>query len=44
MKHGIGRMVYKNKEEYYGYMENDKRHGEGVMTYANKDYYSGIFS
>lgn len=47
MKHGIGKMIYKEKEppadkgEYYGYWENGKRHGEGMLTYPNKDVYSG---
>ena len=40
-KHGIGKMVYKQKGEYYGYWENGKRHGEGVFTYINKDTYTG---
>ncbi len=45
MKHGIGKMTYRTKEdykgEYYGYWENGRRHGEGVFTYPSKDTYSG---
>lgn len=49
LKHGIGRLVYKEKGEYYGnsraiaigQWENGKRHGEGIFTYPNKDVYSG---
>jgi radial spoke head protein 1 len=46
-KHGIGRMYYSNKSEYFGINKNlgnflnGKRNGEGMFTYANKDIYSG---
>ncbi len=40
-KHGIGKMVYKDKSEYHGYWENGKKHREGVFKYPNKDIYSG---
>jgi len=41
MKHGIGKMIFKDKGEYYGYWENGKRHGEGIFTYKNQDIYTG---
>jgi radial spoke head protein 1 len=41
MKHGIGKMTYKEKGEYHGYWENGKKHREGVFKYLNKDIYSG---
>lgn len=46
-KHGIGKMFYSSKGEYFGIFfytgnfVNGKRNGEGMFTYVNKDIYSG---
>lgn len=41
MRHGNGKMTYKNGEEYNGGWKEDKRSGTGVMKWANGDSYEG---
>eukprot|EP00753_Platysulcus_tardus_P015087 PLAT4772.1.p2 GENE.PLAT4772.1~~PLAT4772.1.p2 ORF type:complete len:250 (-),score=84.40 PLAT4772.1:70-750(-) len=40
-RHGVGRMMYPNGDEYYGEWVDNRAHGEGTYKYSNGDVYSG---
>ena len=40
-RHGSGKMLYDNGNQYKGRWSIGKRHGRGRMDYANGDIYSG---
>ena len=41
IKHGKGKYVWRNWDQYIGYWDQDKRHGKGKMVYKNGDMYDG---
>ena len=41
LRHGFGKMTFKNLGVYEGQWEKDKMHGSGKMTYENGDVYDG---
>eukprot|EP01036_Dinobryon_divergens_P022288 gene22288-30531_t len=42
-KHGIGRFIYENGDEYEGEWANDKKHGKGIYRMVNGDVFEGEF-
>jgi len=42
-KHGIGRFIYDNGDDYEGEWKDDRKHGRGVYKLSNGDVYEGDF-
>ena len=40
---GVGKMIYKNGDVYFGSWNLDKRNGNGTMRYSNGDVYEGYW-
>lgn len=42
-KHGIGRFIYDNGDDYEGEWKDDRKHGRGIYKLSNGDIYEGEF-